>query len=373
MVVSTGVGGGIVLDGRLLDGDSATPATSAMSSSSPTADRACAAAAAASRPRRRARRSRRSPGLAPERPRRRRSNGQGCSSAERWRRCGNLLDLRLAAGRRLGGPRLRRAVLRRRPGRARRTRRARVSARCRRSCPAVSAPMGPWSAPPRSACARSVRRSDRRVTCGAWSRPTPPKPRPTGRRSRRSSPSTCPPAGRASARSRDDAVDDFAAEWRRDAPRERAARASWPTEYGGAGLSALEQVIVAEEFAKAGVPTGVGNDVFGIQMVGNTHPAVGHRRAEAALPPAHPRRRGPLVPGLLRAERRIRPRQPRVPGRARRRRVGDQRPEDLDVGRPPRRLDLRARPHRPRRAEAQGHHVPARRWTSPASRCGRSR
>ena len=44
----------------------------------------------------------------------------------------------------------------------------------------------------------------------------------------------------------------------------------WPTEYGGAGLSALEQVILAEEFAKAGVPTGGPNDVFGIQMLGNT-------------------------------------------------------------------------------------------------------
>lgn len=41
-------------------------------------------------------------------------------------------------------------------------------------------------------------------------------------------------------------------------------------EYGGGGLSALEQVIIAEEFAKAGVPTGGPNDVFGIQMLGNT-------------------------------------------------------------------------------------------------------
>ena len=31
-----------------------------------------------------------------------------------------------------------------------------------------------------------------------------------------------------------------------------------------------EQVIVAEEFAKAGVPTGGHNDTFGIQMLGNT-------------------------------------------------------------------------------------------------------
>ena len=44
----------------------------------------------------------------------------------------------------------------------------------------------------------------------------------------------------------------------------------WPVEYGGGGLTALEQVIIAEEFARAGVPTGAPNDVFGIQMLGNT-------------------------------------------------------------------------------------------------------
>ena len=43
-----------------------------------------------------------------------------------------------------------------------------------------------------------------------------------------------------------------------------------PEEYGGGGLSALEQVIIAEEFTKAGVPSGGSNDAFSIQMVGNT-------------------------------------------------------------------------------------------------------
>jgi alkylation response protein AidB-like acyl-CoA dehydrogenase len=45
---------------------------------------------------------------------------------------------------------------------------------------------------------------------------------------------------------------------------------NWPVEYGGAGLTALEQVILAEEFARAGVPSGAPNDVFSIQMLGNT-------------------------------------------------------------------------------------------------------
>ena len=47
----------------------------------------------------------------------------------------------------------------------------------------------------------------------------------------------------------------------------------------------------------------------------------------------------------------------------------DQRPEDLDVGRPPGQPHLRAGPHRARRREAQGHHVPAR-GHAPARRGG---
>ncbi|HZD65775.1 MAG TPA: acyl-CoA dehydrogenase [Acidimicrobiales bacterium] len=45
---------------------------------------------------------------------------------------------------------------------------------------------------------------------------------------------------------------------------------SWPTAYGGGGLGRLEDVVLAEELTRAGVPPGGPNDVFGIQMVGNT-------------------------------------------------------------------------------------------------------
>jgi alkylation response protein AidB-like acyl-CoA dehydrogenase len=67
-----------------------------------------------------------------------------------------------------------------------------------------------------------------------------------------------------------EAMDRFTADWRRTLYENGLLAQSWPKEYGGAGLSALESVVLAEEFAKAGVPSGGSNDVFGIQMLGNT-------------------------------------------------------------------------------------------------------
>ncbi|NQY57112.1 MAG: acyl-CoA dehydrogenase family protein [Ilumatobacteraceae bacterium] len=67
----------------------------------------------------------------------------------------------------------------------------------------------------------------------------------------------------------DDAM-AFVEEWRSTLYEANYLAPGWPAEYGGAGLSATEQVILAEEFAKAGVPSGGPNDVFGIQMLGNT-------------------------------------------------------------------------------------------------------
>ncbi|MBO0728983.1 MAG: acyl-CoA dehydrogenase family protein [Acidimicrobiaceae bacterium] len=62
----------------------------------------------------------------------------------------------------------------------------------------------------------------------------------------------------------------FAGEWRATLYQNGLLAPSWPTEYGGGGLTPLEQVILVEEFARAGVPAGGPNDVFSIQMVGNT-------------------------------------------------------------------------------------------------------
>jgi alkylation response protein AidB-like acyl-CoA dehydrogenase len=62
----------------------------------------------------------------------------------------------------------------------------------------------------------------------------------------------------------------FTEDWRRTLYENGYLAVSWPVEYGGAGLTPLEQVVVAEEFARAGVPSGIVNDVFSIQMIGNT-------------------------------------------------------------------------------------------------------
>ena len=59
-------------------------------------------------------------------------------------------------------------------------------------------------------------------------------------------------------------------QWRKTLAANNLLAVAWPKEYGGAGLTPLEQVIVAEEFAKAGAPMQTGNDGFGIGMVGPT-------------------------------------------------------------------------------------------------------
>jgi alkylation response protein AidB-like acyl-CoA dehydrogenase len=64
--------------------------------------------------------------------------------------------------------------------------------------------------------------------------------------------------------------EQFRAQWRRTLGENQMLAVSWPKEYGGAGLSLVEQVVLAEEFARAGAPQGSENDTFGIGMLGNT-------------------------------------------------------------------------------------------------------
>ena len=65
-------------------------------------------------------------------------------------------------------------------------------------------------------------------------------------------------------------LDEFVTQWRKILFENGYLAPSWPKEFGGAGLTAMEGVILAEEYTKAGVPGGGPNDAFSIQMVGNT-------------------------------------------------------------------------------------------------------
>jgi alkylation response protein AidB-like acyl-CoA dehydrogenase len=81
------------------------------------------------------------------------------------------------------------------------------------------------------------------------------------------------------------AIADFYASWRPLLAEQGYLAPAWPREYGGGGLSELETVILAEEFQKAGAPTGGPNDTFSIKMVGNTILAVGSDEQKAHFLP----------------------------------------------------------------------------------------
>ena len=124
----------------------------------------------------------------------------------------------------------------------------------------------------------------------------------------------------------------------------------WPKEYGGQDRSMVDQLIFTDAAAVAGVPipyltlntvgptimrygTPAQKDHFLPRILtGDLHFSIGYSEPDSGTDLAslaHPRR-------------------------ARRRRVGHQRPEDVDHPGPVRRLDLARLPHRPRPAPPQG-------------------
>lgn len=64
-------------------------------------------------------------------------------------------------------------------------------------------------------------------------------------------------------------------QWRKILTDRGLVAVSWPKEYGGGGLSVIEQAVLAEEFARGGAPDRDENDMFGIDLLGNTLIAVG--------------------------------------------------------------------------------------------------
>ncbi|OBK22310.1 acyl-CoA dehydrogenase family protein [Mycobacterium asiaticum] len=82
-----------------------------------------------------------------------------------------------------------------------------------------------------------------------------------------------------------DEREDFAARWRQSLAAAGLVAVSWPKEYGGGGLSPLEQVVLAEEFNRAGAPERAENDLLGIDLLGNTLIAVGSEEQKAHFLP----------------------------------------------------------------------------------------
>ena len=82
-----------------------------------------------------------------------------------------------------------------------------------------------------------------------------------------------------------DQREQFVDEWRLLLGEHKLIAPAWPVEYGGGGLSAIERVVLHEEFASAGVPAGGSNDGFGIGMIGPTLMVMGSEAQKAQFLP----------------------------------------------------------------------------------------
>ena len=142
---------------------------------------------------------------------------------------------------------------------------------------------------------------------------------------------------------------------------------SWPKEYGGQDLPPVYDVIVDEEIAKAGAPA---RPSLGYLVVAFGHH--GSEELQQRFLPGMINGTRTVVPGLLRARRRLGPRLADHHRHPRGRRIRDPRPQDLDQLLRCRRLVSAVGAHRQGRAEA---HAASRRsssrCTSPVSSSGR--
>ena len=62
----------------------------------------------------------------------------------------------------------------------------------------------------------------------------------------------------------------FSITWRRTLFEHGYIAVTWPKEYGGRGLTKLDQVVLAQEMARAGVPLGRVADTTSVKLLGNT-------------------------------------------------------------------------------------------------------
>ena len=118
---------------------------------------------------------------------------------------------------------------------------------------------------------------------------------------------------------------------------------SWPVEHGGTGWSPVQGYIFEEEMGRARAPR-----IIPLRAEdgrpGDLH--LRQRRAEGEVPAAHRCEPDVVVPGLLGAGRRFRPREPAHPRGPRRRPLRRQRDQDLDHRRTLGGHDVLPRAHR---------------------------
>lgn len=67
-----------------------------------------------------------------------------------------------------------------------------------------------------------------------------------------------------------DEAETFAITWRKTLHEHGLLGIAWPREYGGGGRTKLEQVVLAEELARARVPFGRATDTTSVKIMGNT-------------------------------------------------------------------------------------------------------
>ena len=138
---------------------------------------------------------------------------------------------------------------------------------------------------------------------------------------------------------------------------------AWPVEYGGLGLSRAHARALGHVEREYESPGSHELISVTVGLIASTLRVVGSDELKTRFVKSLLSCRDPGVSAVQRTRRRVRPRRVVVPGRSRRRRVGRQRPEGVELGRPVQPVGRAHRAHRPRRDQAPGSdgvHAPAR-------------
>jgi alkylation response protein AidB-like acyl-CoA dehydrogenase len=114
----------------------------------------------------------------------------------------------------------------------------------------------------------------------------------------------------------------------------------WPSEYGGSGLSSIEQVILREEFTLAAAPSGIPTDTLSINMMGPTFLVCGTEAQKKHYLPRILSGEDRWCQGYSEPD------------------AGYQRSENLDLAQPPGQLGFCPVPHQYGGSQEPGHQLP---------------